>query len=557
MAAGAEPQPMELWYLHHSYVSTAAELVKSEKLIDQAADAGYTGLVLWDTSINDLHRERNNGPFVQQLLRYARARHLRVMPLVAPFGHSADMLHQNPNWAEGQRVVGARFQVDEKGKTLRVASSFAGLKNGGFEAGKTPWLTYGDAGTVVDGSVHRSGTASGKIDGALNGAGNARFFQQVEVTPWRQYHLRMFIKTQGFQGFAQLLTFGNGDGARNRGDYNFGLPRDRDWTQYDYTFNSGDNKTVSLLFGVWGGNKGSVWFDDLSMEETALIYVLRGKSTPLRIYDPANPSHVYREGADFGAIADPKLVKSPNFENDNWHPPATVQVPAGSSLKPGQTVAIDFYAAQPIYGEAMGASLTDDGAWQWMIDNSNAVARYMRGVSGYLFGYDEMRHMNSTASAKAMNMTPGQLLAWHFMRTYKLYRALAPAAPIYVWSDMFDPYHNARDHFYLVEGDLAGSWKGLPTDVIVMNWNLGHLKESATWFSGLDPKQPVPHQQVIAGFYDSGNGADAANSEWAQVERIPGIRGMMYTTWSDNYSQLQAFAEAARTGWAKYLRDGH
>ena len=58
---------MEPWYMHHSYVSTAAELVKSEKLIDAAADAGYTGMVLWDTSINELHRPHNNASFVKQL----------------------------------------------------------------------------------------------------------------------------------------------------------------------------------------------------------------------------------------------------------------------------------------------------------------------------------------------------------------------------------------------------------------------------------------------------------------------------------------------------------
>ncbi len=552
LRAADDAPPMELWYWHHSYVKDAAEVIKSEKLIDQAADAGYTGMAFWDSSINFLHRTPNNAALVRQVVRYAKARHLKVMPLVAPFGHSADLLRQNPNWAEGQRVVGTRFQVQDK--TLRLVSDFRGVRNGGFESGSAPWLSFGDTATKVDATVHHSGTHAGLISGAANPSGNARFFQQFDVIPWRQYHLRMFIKEQGFHGFSQLLIFGNGDNARNRGDYNFNLPADRDWTQVDFTFNSGDNKTISILFGVWGGNRGNLWFDDISMEETALVYVLRGPSTPLKVYDPGNPSQVYREGVDYAAIADPKLAVNPNFDNDNWHQPMTVPVPAGSALRPGQAVAMDFYAAQPIYNETIGASLTDEGAWQWMIDNSNAVARVLPGVDALLFGYDEMRHMNSTASAKAMHMTPAQLLDWHFAKTYKLYRAMAPRTPIYVWNDMFDPFHNAHENFYLVEGDLAGSWKGLPADVIVMNWNLGRLKESATWFSGKDPKQPVAHKQVIAGFYDAGSGADAAKAEWEQVRGVPGICGMMYTTWNDNYSQLKAFADAARAGWPKYLQ---
>ncbi len=38
---------------------------------------------------------------------------------------------------------------------------------------------------------------------------------------------------------------------------------------------------------------------------------------------------------------------------------------------------------------------------------------------------------------------------------------------------MFDPHHNAVKDFYLVNGDLTGSWEGLPQDTIILNWNSG------------------------------------------------------------------------------------
>ncbi len=100
------------------------------------------------------------------------------------------------------------------------------------------------------------------------------------------------------------------------------------------------------------------------------------------------------------------------------------------------------------------------------------MGKVFPNAAGYFFGYDEMRHMNSTASAKAMGMTPAQLLDWHFNQTYSMFRGLKPKAPIYVWGDMFDPNMNAVNNYYLVEGDLTGSWTGLPADVILMNWNL-------------------------------------------------------------------------------------
>lgn len=34
----------------------------------------------------------------------------------------------------------------------------------------------------------------------------------------------------------------------------------------------------------------------------------------------------------------------------------------------------------------------------------------------------------------------------------------------------FDPMHNAVDHYFAVNGTLAGSWKGLDKDVGIVNW---------------------------------------------------------------------------------------
>jgi hypothetical protein len=105
-----------------------------------------------------------------------------------------------------------------------------------------------------------------------------------------------------------------------------------------------------------------------------------------------------------------------------------------------------------------------------------------------------------------------------------------------------------------VEGNLAGSWKGVPSEVSIMNWNLDHLHDSLKWFSGLNSDQPVPHQQIIAGFYDRQNGGAEAKTEVTAALGIPGIRGLMYTTWNNNYTQMESFAEGARAAWPDYVK---
>jgi hypothetical protein len=56
----------------------------------------------------------------------------------------------------------------------------------------------------------------------------------------------------------------------------------------------------------------------------------------------------------------------------------------------------------------------------------------------------------------------------------------------------------------------------------------------------------------MGGYYDSGEGAGAATSELQSANAIPGVIGLMYTTWTPDYSQLAPFAAAARAGWAAY-----
>jgi hypothetical protein len=102
---------------------------------------------------------------------------------------------------------------------------------------------------------------------------------------------------------------------------------------------------------------------------------------------------------------------------------------------------------------------------------------------------------------------------------------------------MFDPYHNARDQYYLVRGDLSGSWEGLPDDVTIVNWNRGRAKESLPFFGKRG------HSQILAGYYD--HAPDSIRQWWGQARPEDRVDGVMYTTWRNNYSDLESFARAA------------
>src|SRR5690348_7298950 len=110
-----------------------------------------------------------------------------------------------------------------------------------------------------------------------------------------------------------------------------------------------------------------------------------------------------------------------------------------------------------------------------------------------------MRQVGGCALCASAYPTAGELLAYHIGATIDLIHnssVNSTDSPIYIWNDMFDPYHNSQDYYYFVPTSLAGSYKGIPCGTNVFNWNLGKLSNSLNFFAGLNLSQ------IVAGYYD-------------------------------------------------------
>ena len=107
--------------------------------------------------------------------------------------------------------------------------------------------------------------------------------------------------------------------------------------------------------------------------------------------------------------------------------------------------------------------------------------------------HDEIRVANWCRACQDRKLSPGQLLAENVRRCTAILKSINPHARVVVWSDMFDPHHNAVDNYYLVNGSLKGSWEGLSREVMIANWNSGKAKESLAFFADRG------HKQLIAG----------------------------------------------------------
>ena len=541
-------QPLSRHWLYlMTNLQVNENVAKAEALLRRAAKAGYNGVILADYKLNVLDRVPDYY-FANAKKFKATADELgiEIIPAVAPFGYSEGILAHGPDLAEGLpardvplRVVGGHAELDSQLGDALPGGTFEEHRGDSF----TSWDFQDEPGKVsfVDSEVRHAGTSSLRFDDPAKnnpGSGNARISKLVKVHPWGQYHASVWIKTQGFQSAGDVHMFALSKSGRKLSHSNLGVKRDQEWTEHHVVFNSLDNDEVRFYVGAWSGRQGKLWLDDARLEETAFVNLLRRPGCPLKIV--GDDSSVYVEGKDFAELHDTKMGNNPwpgSF--DVFHEPPKLKLTAGTRIKSGEKLQASFYHAVTIYDNQVPCSLAEPQVFQILKDQVTRVEALLHPKT-YMLSHDEIRVANWTQDEYRPDRSAGSLLAENVVHCISVVRQINPTARLCIWSDMFDPSHNAVRDFYLVNGDFAFSWQGLPFEVVIVNWNSAKPRESLPFFAERG------HQQVLAGYYDGR--ADTIRGWLDAGKGLKGIDGAMYTSWQHNFDQLEAFAEYA---WGK------
>jgi hypothetical protein len=560
LVAANPPHPAAAPALEHRWVYCAFNLQvdesvpRLEQLMSRAAAAGYNGILLADYKFNVLDRVPDRYfKNVARIKQKAAELKLDIVPAVMPIGYSEGLLTHDPNLAEGLPVRDQLLVVE--GKSARIAPDPpVKLAGGDFENAKEHKFAGWDyqdligRASFLDGEVKHAGKSSLRmqdIGGAEREHGNCRVTKKLTVSPFRQYHLSAWIKTRDFQSHSSVRMFAMGTGGFVLSHSNLGVKETQDWTQHHVLFNSLDNTEVTVYCGVWGGKQGTLWLDDLQIEETAFVNLLRRDGCPFSI--SVEGGSKLREGVEFAKFNDPTMGMTPwpgGF--DVYHEPPKLQLADVTTLRNGDRLRASYFHAVTIYDAQVPCCLSEPKVFEIAAKQVADVQRLLE-PRGFMMSHDEIRVAGwcATCRISAEGGTPGQLLAANVRRCVEIIRQVNPKAEIFVWSDMFDPSHNAVDKFYLVNGPLAGSWEGLPkdADVTIVNWNHGGRAKSLPFFATRG------HKQILAGYYD---GSPDSIADWLRAAGTnSNVTGVMYTTWQNRYDDLEAFARAAWGGSGK------
>ena len=553
-AAGLTPapkvEPVQKWVHTFANFASPKQSAGVEAVLRQAKAAGYTALLVSDTKWHKLQltdeRYKKN---LQAFRKTCKDQGIKfVVGGIGPFGYADTFLSHNPNLAESQPVRGAAFIVRD-GKLVPFDDGTTVLRNGSFEEldGDKPAGWQGDK-VIIDKTQKADGAVSIALDFGAGGGEirRRRISQDVKVKPWQYYLLSAKVKVENFSGKEVQMHVV----SKTRPGYwlnmeQIEVAKATEWKTVYAAFCSQDSTEVTVNVGVWEAKKGKIWWDDVKIQPGGFINIVRRDDVPLTVTSEDGKT-VYTEGKDFAQVADPKLVNDPvpgYFKVGHEQPDVTI--PAGSALKEGQKVLASYcFAIESGKAGQMNVSLAEPEVYQYIEEE----ARWMKenvAPDMYFMGYDEVRAAGWDDAEVKTGKTPGQLLAESVAKTIAIIKKVDPGKPISVWNDMFDPNHNASPKFpqyYMVKGKgpWAGSWEGLSRDVLIVNW-LGKQPESVVFFAQRG------HQQII-----SDQDTARITSRLGAAEKLPGIVGVMYTNWSNDFSKLKVYSEAVDGWWSKH-----
>jgi hypothetical protein len=509
---------LERWFYVSQNLWVDQNVTNVLALMQRAAQAGYTHMLINDSKFcrlatMDAHYFNNLGLIKQA----ATNLNLEVVPTVFPVGYSNDLLFNDPNLIEGMPATNALLVVSN-GLALIQPDPPVVFPGGDF-SNLALW-SWKDSTVVADNGTARVTNPNGA---------NARIVQQLTVKPFRQYHISVQVKATNFVVAPQVLVLGGGLAL----NYNYlGVQPTQGWTTHHAVFNSLTNTTVNVYFGVWGGTTGSLWWDNAAIEEVAFLNLIRRPGAPLTLTAEGGAPLV--EGTDFATLTDPLMGSVPWAGSyDVYHTPPQLQI-LSAGLTNGTRLRASWSHAVTVYDDQANICVSEPATLSLLRDQAQRMQAAW-GTRGYFMSHDEIRVFNWCAACQARGLDAGAMLADNVRTCAAILRQVNPGGRIYVWSDMFDPNHNAHANYYLARGDFTNSWTGLDSDIIVVPWDYDQRAASLQFFAGLG------NRQLIAGYYDS---APALVTNWLNAARpYTGICGVMYTTWQNNYSDLETFEQ--------------
>jgi len=516
----------DIWLLMRKSFSSDERFADVSNVIVRAAKAGYTGIVM-DNHVFTTPQYLSE---VDRMRLFALKRLMDANGLeLIPTGWGGCRCY--PRLIETIGIRDAPY-VAQKDRIVADTSAYE-FPNGGLEDFDLAKNTFAGwkvdlpgVQAFVDTNVFRSGRASLRMEPGKEPGGHARLSRRVDLSVGRRYRLTARFRGKdlvpAYGVLRMCVTSASGKSLAAREIYN--LDEKEGWRTVSFAFQA-DHTNAYVYCGCWRGKSGAFWVDDVALEETGPCSLSARLDDPLSLRN-ATTGRVYEQGRDFMRIAQPSAAS------------IAFARPKGSAIADGERLLLDAYVIAHAGPKDDTATCMSD---PFFYDNLREAARWTHEnfrPKHWMLGIDELRTGGTCPLCLSRKTDMAHILGDATRRMHDILTCLDPEIEVSSWSDMFDPNHNARKTYYGCKGSFVGVWDHIPKDLTMMLWYGGQLTNSVPFFAG----RGFPLR-----------GSICIDSDLSKVDKWkrelgtnPNFRGYMYTTWSDDYTKLEEFAEAIR-----------
>lgn len=510
---------LEKWVYVSANLLPEENLAPLEALITRAHGAGYTHVFLQDSKFGRLATLPGRYfDHARRVRAHAEKTGIEIVPAVFPLGYSSELLFNDPHLIEPLHAVDTPLVVAGDGRTATPVGTPA-LPPRGF-ADFSAWSWHDPSIAPLDGTATVRDTS----------APNARICKKLTLPAHQQFRISVDIRTVGFTGKPEIKAISASGQALLFEDLE--TSPTSSWTRHHVVFNTLSHTGINIYFGCWGAAEGTLQFRDPVLEPVPFLNIVRRPGAPLNVR--AGSGTVLAEGTDFDKLTDPEMGIHPYPGEYRFaHAPPVLKLT--KPLEPGTRLLASYYHAATVLQNQAMICPSEPASMAVLGDHITRMHRLWEART-YFMSHDEIRVLNHCAACKKRGLTPGQILASNARTCTAALKKLNPGGRIVVWSDMFDPHHNAIDGYYLVDGTLEGSWEGLSPDIVIAAWHSGKAAESLDFFAGRG------HPLIIAGYYDEDPGENLSRWLEAAKPHQQKLQAIIYTTWQNDYSNLETFS---------------
>ena len=565
-----------------------------DDVLPQLKEHGYNAIVLSNFHLCDKKKlTKDDSKLVQNLKVLVEAcadEGIEIIPEIMTVGGSAPILLNDPNLAEGTPVRDMEFVVKKApDETLfaEVKSQQNLIPHGEFNADletieqslgihygeEIEVSTEGTIGNLDDPDMH----LVIRQDPGSEDAGSLYLEAKgIQLKRFHQYRLSFKIKTEHFNAETMYaLVRARFDNDYRRLEQNLHkIETTQSWTTYVVSFNSLQATEAEFQLGLEGIDKGTFRFENLILQESGGVNLLRREDLPVVIKRAGDGHPLHSK--DVKAWKDPDLGYYPGFY-DHDESPALLKITHDDQIQEGDTLLVSYFhaAIAEDNGYRVCCSMTNEDVDEILTMQIRELNRIMdaKKPQRWVIFHDEIRVAGYEPSAAGK--TPGKLLGEMLSRGVDIIKRESPGSHMILISDMYDPFHNAvrwndeeQSYHPMVNGSFRGSWDAIPRDgsVSIWNWNLGETQPDdmtrgmgnvRASFGFFDDLELV---QTVGGFYDVFDRKAAPDVQTREVRRRTEqnfvaakengkIMAVCYYTAYRNHQFLEVFAQVADAVW--------